>query len=211
MPTLILMRGLPGSGKSTLAQQKKEAFKAYNPGEIATILSTDDFFARSGFDGKKLGLAHRWNQKRCETAMQHHNALIIIDNTNTTLKEMRSYAMLAAKNGYQLELLAPNNDWSWNPQVLATKTIHGVPLETIEKMAARFQHDLTAETVLADAHRQLEKHKPAAAAASAAAAGFTPGYAASQRGHAHQRGGSSSAHRNRRGRGKKSSPSGPSA
>jgi NEDD4-binding protein 2 len=79
--TLYILRGISGSGKSYLS---KQIIKEHDgKGEI---FSTDDYFMKDGkyvFDGKKLGIAHDWNQKRSFEAMKKGITPIIIDNTNT--------------------------------------------------------------------------------------------------------------------------------
>lgn len=80
------MRGVPGSGKSTLAKQIA--------GEKGVIYSTDDFFMVKGeyvYDVKMIGKYHEKNFERTVLAMQKSIPLIVIDNTNIKLWEMRKY------------------------------------------------------------------------------------------------------------------------
>lgn len=89
------MRGLPGSGKSTLA--KKIA------GSNGVIYSTDDFFMVKGeyrYDVKMIGAYHEKNLERTVEAMQKRLPLIVIDNTNVKLWEMRKYVEAAENYGY---------------------------------------------------------------------------------------------------------------
>jgi len=82
------MRGLPGSGKSFKA--KKLA------GDKGVVFSTDDFFMIGGkyqFDAKLLGDNHEKNYKRAVEAMKEGKPLIIIDNTNVKLWEMKKYVL----------------------------------------------------------------------------------------------------------------------
>ena len=97
--TLILMRGLPGSGKSTKA--KKLA------GEQGLVFSTDDFFMVKGeyaFDPKMIGEYHERNHERAAVAMKEEKPLIIIDNTNIKLWEMRKYVESAEQYGYEVRI-----------------------------------------------------------------------------------------------------------
>ena len=82
------MRGLPGSGKSTKA--KKIA------GEHGVIYSTDDFFIVNGvyvYDAKMIVQYHDRNYKRTLEALKEGKPLIIIDNTNIKLWEMKKYVL----------------------------------------------------------------------------------------------------------------------
>jgi uridine kinase len=83
---LYILRGISGkknkikkgSGKSTLSNKIIE-----ENGE-GKIFSTDEYFMKEGkyvFDGKSIGKAHQWNQKRAFEAMKQGESIIIIDNT----------------------------------------------------------------------------------------------------------------------------------
>lgn len=132
--TLILMRGVPGSGKSTLAKQLV--------GEFGVIFSTDDFFTAPsgeyGWHAHLIGTAHKWNQNRAGNALDCGVSLAIIDNTNTTLKELKPYLEMGYRNNYTIAIAEPTPGWEYNAEILAEKNIHGVPQSTIEKMLARF-------------------------------------------------------------------------
>lgn len=83
---LILMRGLPGSGKSTLAKNLA------GPGGV--VYSTDDFFMVKGeyvYDSTKIVEYHKRNFDRTVEALKKGIEIIVIDNTNIKLWEMRKY------------------------------------------------------------------------------------------------------------------------
>lgn len=107
---LIILRGVPGSGKSFLAKKVKEEYKEYNPKSF----STDEFFFDKNnnyvFDGAKTGIAHSWNHNRIEKAMKEKESVIIVDNTNVTLKDMFPLVDLAEKYNYKIEYRQP--DWN---------------------------------------------------------------------------------------------------
>jgi hypothetical protein len=151
---LYIMRGLPGSGKSTRAHEI--AMGAMVQGaQGAVICSTDDFFVGSDgvyrFDGRRLGEAHSSNQSRVELAMMADTEVVIVDNTNTTHKEMEAYRRLAQDYSYEVteimvggEMLFPGLDG--NPHLFADyidmcarRNTHGVPRVNIERMARRFE------------------------------------------------------------------------
>lgn len=123
MKNIILLRGLPGAGKSTLAKlicnQHVEA---------------DMYFQKDSeykFDASKLKQAHEWCQERTEQYMtQGYN--VVVSNTFTTESEMAPYVQLAAKYGYRLTTLVVENRHG-------SRSIHGVPDDTLRKMYNRFQ------------------------------------------------------------------------
>jgi predicted kinase len=133
MPVLTIMTGLPGSGKSTKAKQILFDDRA------GVILATDDYWSAGQhyfFDQTRLGDAHRWNQWRCEQAMlKELNP--IIDNTNLTFKEMKSYVDLAIKYNYEIRLAQSETRWKDNEKVCFVLNTHNVPWETMEKMKER--------------------------------------------------------------------------
>ena len=143
-----ILRGLPGSGKSTLA--KKLA------GLQGQIFSTDDYWFLSdsntyNFDIKKLGEAHQWNQRRSLSAFNANIPIIIIDNTNTTVKEMKGYIShidKAKEKGYTVSIEEPKTDWAFNIDVLCEKNTHNVPRHVIEAMVKRYEKDVKIEDIL---------------------------------------------------------------
>lgn len=125
---LILMRGWPGSGKSTAAQKIKNFFKLLNYN--VKIFSTDDYFIneKTGeyeFNSAFLKRAHQWNQYRTKKAMEKHTDVIIIDNTNLKLWEMKPYLEMAIEYGYSVYEYVCSGNY---------QNIHGVPKEKIEQM-----------------------------------------------------------------------------
>jgi len=144
----ILMRGLPGSGKSTKAKELA--------GEQGQVFSTDDFFCLNEeqeykFDKQKLGKAHTWNQRRSLAAVEANIPIIVIDNTNTTIREMRSYLPhieLAQRLGYEVRIEEPETWWQFDVYELDRKNTHDVPKEHIQKMLNRYVKDVTVEDIL---------------------------------------------------------------
>lgn len=138
MKTLIIMRGLPGSGKSTLISKLEEQYNMK-----ATICSADYFWygdrehtpENYQFDLSKIGSAHKWCQSNAKKAMERGDQLIIIDNTNLTLKEYKVYALTGAENGYTIiahSIVGCTAEQSCNSNV------HNVPMEACVKMKKRY-------------------------------------------------------------------------
>ena len=88
MKKLVIMRGLPWCGKSTRAKEIA--------GDEGLIFSTDEYWYKVhkpekpdvySFNPRFLEDAHNWNRLRAERAMWNESPLVIIDNTNTTLRD----------------------------------------------------------------------------------------------------------------------------
>lgn len=143
--SIILMSSPPGAGKSFLANQLS---KIYN----ATICSADHYFINEigeyNFDVTKLGDAHDACQNSCRYLLSKgKNA--IVDNTNTTAKEIKTYIELA--NAYrEVNIIVARPNWtpelfvgtptgrSWNIDFLLSQGTHNVPRKTLEKMNERY-------------------------------------------------------------------------
>lgn len=145
---LILIRGLPGSGKSTTAKTLA--------GNLGQVFSTDDFFCLNDereyrFDGNKLHQAHKWNQRRSLDAMKAGIPIVVIDNTNTTIRELRSYLQhieLARQLGYSVSIVEPETSWRFDIKDLVELNSHGVPEAAIQRMLNRYVKDVKLEDVI---------------------------------------------------------------
>ena len=142
---IYLCRGLPGSGKSFIAR------KLVGNGQI---FSTDDYwYIKNGtydFDITKLGTAHKWNQRRVEKAVNVGISPIVIDNTNVTLKDAKTYKKAfenAITLGYKIKIVVPETEWVTNVDELFTRNSHNVPRETIEKMLNKWE-DFTVGDII---------------------------------------------------------------
>lgn len=145
--TLYIMQGVPGSGKSTFAEMIRE--KTHG-----VIFSTDDYWYETtnewgqtyrgetyNFNGDKLGIAHRWNQKRCLDAMLKDRQSIIIDNTNIKRKDAQVYKDLAALFDYDVQIVRVE-----------------VPLEiAIARQADRSEDRRIPEAVIKRMHETMER------------------------------------------------------
>ncbi len=129
MRTVTILRGISGAGKSTYT-------KANHPN--ATVCSADNYFMLGGtyqFDGKKLGRAHDWCKNQFETALQRGDDDVVVDNTNTMMRELNFYVDTAAKYGYELKVVRLTVD----PKIAAARNQHGVPADKVQAMQDRFQ------------------------------------------------------------------------
>lgn len=123
------MRGIPGCGKSTFVQRNYPH---------AVICSADHFFMQEGtyqFDINKLGAAHLECFRKFQEAMQRSEPVIVIDNTNTRIREMQKYIDEAALFGYSVSVVRV----LCHPEEAARRNTHGVPAEKIQEMHDRFQ------------------------------------------------------------------------
>lgn len=124
MSTLILIRGLPGSGKSTLSKKLKTEYA----GRPVYVFEADDYFSKSGsyeFDASKLNQAHKECFNNTVEKLKQEDAVVIVSNTFTTIKELTPYVELS-KGTIIIEMSSQ------------FKSIHDVPEETIAKMQQRF-------------------------------------------------------------------------
>lgn len=126
--TVILMRGQSGSGKSTWA--KKNA-----PG--AVVCSADHFFHKDDgtyrFNVADLGKAHGACQDKFLKALQDGATEVLVDNTNTSVHEMRSYYEAAKKFGYDVKVV----EFLVSPEITHARNIHGVPFEGVKRQYDR--------------------------------------------------------------------------
>ena len=126
---LILVRGLPGCGKSTFAELLAD--RKY-------ICTADDYFMKEGkyiWNKLDIGTAHRVCQIKCKELMQIKTPRIVVANTSTTKKELKSYYDLAIAYGYKVFSVIVENR-------LNTVNVHNVPEETIINMKKRFDISL---------------------------------------------------------------------
>jgi predicted kinase len=128
---LYIIRGLPGAGKSTLAEKM-----------AAHVNSADDYFMHGDeyrFDPSKLGEAHADCQRKTQRALSTGED-VAVANTFTQRWEIEPYLKLAADAGCCV-CVVNVFDGGLSDDELAERNTHGVPLEAIEAMRARYEDD----------------------------------------------------------------------
>jgi hypothetical protein len=153
MKRLVIMRGVPGSGKSTRAMEVAG-------GDDGCIFSADKYFVRDGvyrFDMNEIWPAHKQCRIKSSEAMAAGRPLVIIDNTNIRVRDIKPYAKEGLKHGYEVTVEYPTSEWwvrlerllrnrddNWPrllkvADMLAGKNVHGVNRETIISMMEKWQ------------------------------------------------------------------------
>lgn len=134
---VIIMQAVPGGGKSTWAQDWPDAL-----GASVTIVSADHYFedpitGEYRFNPAKLGAAHascmRAFLRACEDASE--SSIVVVDNTNITVDQMSPYYLVARAYKATVEVVRIVCD----PEVAAARNSHGVPRETVLRMARMMQ------------------------------------------------------------------------
>lgn len=148
-PDIIILRGLPGSGKSTITRILEEKNKT---GKAIAVVSADHFFMKNGEYKFNLDLLEDAHEECFSNfcayieKYQHGLAAIVVDNTNTTMKEVHRYTNAVERYGlryFVIEILplvsVPEGTDMDLSVVLAQQSIHSVPPISIARMIARWE------------------------------------------------------------------------
>ena len=87
------------------------------------------------FEVRKLGFCHIKCMHQFKTALEDGAELVIVDNTNTKVKDYSFYEDLAKEKGYRVFVLVVENTAN-------QKDIHGVPEATLTKQAENIKTSL---------------------------------------------------------------------
>lgn len=71
--------------------------------------------------------------------MKEGKPLIIIDNTNIKLAEMKHYVLAGEEHGYEVRIEKPDTPWAFNYKQCAKRNSHGVPEDACKRMRDNFQ------------------------------------------------------------------------
>lgn len=170
--SIVLLVGASGSGKSTLAQKLVEDGEMY--WYSAAIYEADEYFIRPDslydFDQKLLGRAHKWCQDSLECSLKNHKEYCekypdesfkpihrIISNTNTTIKEMKPYWLLAQKYDHKVQIIRTSTPWSSDPEECFKRNVHRVPEDAIRSQLSRLSN-LKVPDGIYEANSLLEKY-----------------------------------------------------
>ena len=83
---------------------------------------------------------HAKNQKHFREACEAGDFPLVVDNTNMQRWEMEPYIQAAEENGYKvIEVIIEEPSNPKHQEECAARNTHGVSLEIIQKMAARFE------------------------------------------------------------------------
>ena len=143
---VIVLRGVSGSGKSTIAQRIFDAAAAKGEEQHAAIVSADQYFIDADgvyrFDPSMLGEAHgeclrTFTDLLTTLDESIKEAVIIVDNTNTTTVECAPYMALASAYGWRASMVTIDID----PRKAALRNVHGVSEETVDAQFTRIKYD----------------------------------------------------------------------
>lgn len=141
MQQLIIIRGIPSSGKSYLARKLISKFES--EGFKIKHFEADMFFQDDNYcyhyNGNLIKYAHEWCFSNVLRELYINFVdVIIVSNTFTRVSEMQKYLDLRS-NDINVTVTQPNTPWAFDAQKCFEKNKHNVPLETIQKMLARWE------------------------------------------------------------------------
>lgn len=131
---VIICRGKSGSGKSTFAKSLASMVNE------SVICEADQFFINPitgeyNFDVNKLAAAHHYCRSKFEQALKNMVPLVVVSNTNTTVKEYKFYLDKAIEAGYIVHVVVVEN-------VHNTKNVHNVPEEVLERQVSNLRQSV---------------------------------------------------------------------
>ncbi|GBO22986.1 NEDD4-binding protein 2-like 1 [Araneus ventricosus] len=80
-----------------------------------------------------------------QTSICYQTPLVIIDNTEAW--EVFPYVKMGRDFNYEIIILDPDTPWKFQPQELAIRNKHNVGKEKIERMLARYEHNITLDSM----------------------------------------------------------------
>lgn len=135
---IYLIRGLPGVGKTTLANRLVGFENVFEADHffIGVILGTNQVGYR--FDPSKIKDAHQACQCGVEDRISAYQGVdIAVSNTFTQRWEMEPYYRL--RENYDVRIIEITVSVKLSDEELAARCVHGVPVEKITQMRARWE------------------------------------------------------------------------
>ena len=138
---VYILRGLPGMGKTTIA----ELLRDHHHNSTAVICSADQYHMVKNketgekeykYNPKRIGLCHQLCQRKFHRSVEAKIPVIVLDNTNLIYDDYRLYEQVALKAGYKVFEITVG---SLDVQTSFERNSHDVPMDTIQKMAKRFE------------------------------------------------------------------------
>tara|TARA_B100000809_G_scaffold265263_1_gene323543 strand:+ start:1174 stop:1683 length:510 start_codon:yes stop_codon:yes gene_type:complete len=139
---ILLIRGLPGSGKTSLSDMIGLSTPSGIMARPVPCAADDYFLDEAGhyvFDPKLLGEAHKACQTRAAVAINLGKS-VVVHNTFTERWEMEPYLQMAEEFDYKV-IVVSTFDGGCTDAALAKRNDHGVPVESIAAMRARWEED----------------------------------------------------------------------
>lgn len=130
--TVYIMRGLPGSGKNWYVEKN---ILPKHPD--AVVCSADDYHMLDGvynWKAERSGYAHTTCKNKFFNAVRAGKPVVVVNNTNTTVKEMMDYYRTARECHYEVHIVHMDVPVS----VSSVRNVHSVPTESIQRMNDRF-------------------------------------------------------------------------
>src|SRR5690606_12985380 len=97
---VYIMRGIPGSGKNWYIENT-----VLPEFPDASVCSADDYHMINGvynWKPDRMGFAHTSCREKFFEALRKGVSCVVVNNTNTTQKEMRVYYETAKESGYKV-------------------------------------------------------------------------------------------------------------
>ena len=148
---LIILRGLPGCGKTTFANFLKSQS---TDKENVCIYSFNSYFEQKdgkyAFDGRRVRDAKNEAYATVSDLMKSGKPVIIVDDCNITISDVKPYIEDADTNKYSVEIVEVKSPWSKNIDELVNRCIangHNISKEVIENMDQRWYFDMTVDSV----------------------------------------------------------------
>jgi predicted kinase len=137
--TLYIIRGLPGAGKSTLAKQLVTSAAIFE----ADQYFTDPVSGAYNWAANKSPDAHNDCAARLVAALEAKQFdTYVVSNTSTRRWEYEKYLTIGRRYGANIKII-DLFDAGLTDDQLCERTVHNVPLSTIQAMRARYEVDST--------------------------------------------------------------------